>query len=453
MADPGTTSAASPASSAVLSILQTRGPAPFVHGGTDWTLDLGQVQAGRITTSVDFGVLNAGGAGADALAVTSEVSGDAAFRVFGPPNYDRIEPSTGRGSTVVTLDAALPGRHEQTITLHPVAIAADGTRTPLPDETLRISMDVVGDLGGAGTIPTGAFSASLSVADPARYLASTPVLLGGEHFARIENLGSWGIGTSLGFAPSAGQVATYGPNYLLAVFQQVQADLTAGGDGVDEVAVVGGKGGALSLGAGDQSVTWSFASDGPGAGNTATIATGAGADRITLTAVGLDGLDDQLAPGSTLPYNIYPFSPPRGSSTYDGFASAAVVRPGAGEDSVDIRGKVAVTIELAPGDGQDTATGFVSGTGHILLHGVDPGAVSVTAAAQGGQAGTLVVYGAGDSIFLAGVSALGAGDILYDDPLPPDTGGTGTGEPSPVDWNAIAAQVLANHEATGRWFL
>ena len=26
-------------------------------------------------------------------------------------------------------------------------------------------------------------------------------------------------------------------------------------------------------------------------------------------------------------------------------------------------------------------------------------------------------------------------------------------QPSPLDWNAVAAQVLANYEATGQWFL
>jgi len=207
-------------------------------------------------------------------------------------------------------------------------------------------------------------------------------------------------------------------------------------------------------------VVWSFASNGTGAGNTATIATGAGDDSVTLTAVGLDrgvpggNLADQVTPSSVLPYAVFPFSLPKDGSTYDGFASAAVVRPGTGNDGIDIHGKVAATIAVAPGDGQDSVTGFVSGTSHLQLEGVDPATVSATATTQGGQAGTLVSYGAADSVFLSGVTALGDGDIIYTDTSPASgSGNDGSGtDGGSVDWNALAAQVLANLAATGQWF-
>ena len=54
----------------------------------------------------------------------------------------------------------------------------------------------------------------------------------------------------------------------------------------------------------------------------------------------------------------------------------------------------------------------------------------------------------------AGVAALGDGDITYAGQPPGSgsgSGGLGTDGGS-VDWNAIAAQVLANHAATGQWF-
>ncbi len=202
MADQGTSSTGAAA------IFQTSGPG-LVHTGHDWVLDLGDVQAGRIVGSLRFGVSNPAPPGSGALSVTSDQSGDGAFRVFGAPAYDNIGPGSGRGETVVTIDAALPGPHTQTIVVHPVNVAADGARSPLPDETVRVSMNVVGDLGGSGAIPAGAFSASLSQADAERYLATTPVALGGEHFARIENLGSWNANGVLGFAPSAGEAASY----------------------------------------------------------------------------------------------------------------------------------------------------------------------------------------------------------------------------------------------------
>ncbi|GAA0608222.1 hypothetical protein GCM10009416_51270 [Craurococcus roseus] len=417
---------------AVPALFGTTGPA-LVRNGDDWTLDFGDVQAGQILSSVRFGVQNAARApDAHSLSVTSEQFGDAAFRVFGAPIYDDIGPGTGRGETVITVDTAFPGDHTQTIVLHPVDVAADGTRTPLPDQTARVSMSAVGDLGGAGAIPFDAFSASLEDAGRDQYLATTPVLLDGEHFARIANLGSWSTGGDLSFAPSAEQAASYGPDYLFATFQQVRADLSGAGAGVRQALVVGGKGGALDTGAGGQAVAWSFASEGAGDGNTAAIDTGAGNDSILVTAVGLDGLDDRLAPGSVLPYAIYPGSVPRGGSTYEGAFSSAVVRPGQGEDAITIQGEAAVTVLLGQGDGDDTVSGFVSGASRIQISGVDPAATSVAAAIQGGKAGTLLTYGAaGDSVFLPGVGALNDGDVAYVDVPRPGPGGGGT-PPTPA---------------------
>lgn len=400
--------------SAVPALYGTIGPA-LVQSGNDWTLDLGDVRAGQIVGSVRFGVQNAARApDAHSLSVTSDQSGDAAFRVFGAPAYDNIGPSTGRGETVITADAAFSGPHTRTIVLHPVDVAADGTRTPLPDQTVRVSVNVAGDLDGAGAIPLDAFSASLEDAGRGRYLATTPVLLGDGHLARIANLGSWSTGGDLSFAPSAEQAASYGSGYLFATFQQVRADLSAAGAGARQALVVGGKGGELDTGDGDQSVVWSFASGGAGDGNAASIDTGAGNDAILVTAVGLDGLDDQLAPGSVLPYAIYPGSVPRGGSTYDGSFSSAFVHPGQGDDAVTIQGKAAVTVLVGQGDGHDTVSGFVSGASHIQISGVDPAATTVAAATQGGQAGTLLTYStAGDTLFLVGVSALNDGDVIY----------------------------------------
>lgn len=427
MADQGTTSTGAPA---VAAIYQTSGPG-LVHNGHDWVLDLGDVQAGQIVASLNFGVLNQAPPGSGALSVTSEQAGDGAFRVFGAPAYEGIAPGSGRGGTVVTIDAASPGRHAEAIVVHPVDVAADGTRTPLPDETVRVSMNVVGTTTDAGAIPPGAFSAGLSDAGRGQYLATTPVLLGGEHFARIANLGSWSAGGDLSFAPSAEQAASYGPDYVFATFQQVRADLSAAGAGARQALVVGGKGGELDLGAGGQSVVWSFASDGPGDGNAAAINTGAGNDAVLVTAVGLDGLDDQLAPASTLPYAIYPGSVPRGGSVYDGSFSSAVVRPGGGDDAVSIQGKAVVTVLLGQGDGHDTVSGFVSGAGRIQISGVDPAATIAVAANQGGQAGVLLTYGsAGDSVFLAGVGALNGGDVVHTDvPQQPAPGGGGGAAP------------------------
>ena len=436
MADQGTASTGSPA---VPTILQTSGPS-LLHSGHDWLLDLGSVQAGQVVGTFHFGVMNQPqGPNGDALAVTSDASADAAFRVFGAPAYDGIAPGSGRGDTAVTIDASVPGQHTETIVLHPVDIAADGTRSALPDETVRIQLNVVGGIGDAGTIPAGAFASNLAHPGADQDLATTPVTLGGEHFARIENLGSWSAGADLSFAPSADAAAAYGPDYVFAVFQQVHADLTAPGAGVHDVDVVGGKGGELALGAGEQSVVWSFASSGAGDGNTATIDTGGGNDSILVTAVGLNGLDDQLAPTSTLPYAIYPGGNMRGPSVYDGSFSIAVVHPGTGDDTVTIQGKEAVTLALGQGDGHDIVSGFVSGTSHIQISGVDPASATTAATTVGGQSGLLLTYGtAGDSVFLAGVGALNGGDVIYVDvPQPAPAGGsTATAPTTPAQASA-----------------
>jgi len=441
MADQGVGTAGS---TAVPQILQTGGPG-LVRSGQDWVLDLGDVQAGQILGALRFGVTNSAPAGSDALSVTSDRSGaDAAFRVFGAPAYDGIAPSTGRGGTVVTLDAALPGPHADAVVLHPVSVAADGTRTALPDAAVRVSMNVVGTTGDAGAIPLGGFSAALASANP-QLLATTPVLLGGEHYARIQNLGSWSGGGDLFFAPSAAEAASYGPGYLFAVFQQVRADLSAAGAGAREALVVGGKGGELDFGDGAQSVVWSFASGGAGDGNTAAIDTGAGNDAVLVTAVGLNALDDQLAPASTLPYAIYPGSPPRGSSAYDGAFSSAVVDPGAGDDAVTIQGQAAVTVALEQGDGRDVVSGFVAGASRIQISRADPSATTVAAANQGGQDGVLITYGAaGDSVFLAGVGALNEGDVSYVDvPQPQPQPAPGSVIPAPPQPPLVQARTAA----------
>ncbi len=398
---------ASQDTSATLAVMQTGGPAGLVRTGNDWRLELGDVEAGTILATLRFGVLNqASDANAHALGVTSDVFGDEAYRVFTPPAYEGIRPNSGRGGTEITIDASSPGQHVQTITLHPVDIAPDGTRTPLPDQTITVVMNVIGSMDDVGTIPVGGFTAGMAAGlDPTQYVISTPVSLGGEHVARIQNLSGWSVGESLVFAPSAAEVASYGGKYVLATFQQVRADLAAAGAGVARLDVVGGKGGQLATGEGDQAVTWSFASNGAGEDNTAAVATGAGRDSILLTAVGLNGLDDQLAPVSTLPYAIYPFSFPRGPASYDGWASRAVVEAGRGDDSIAIQGRVTTTISLREFDGADIVQGFAAGRDRLQFRDVDPATVSLSTV-EGPGGGTLVSYGsAGDSILLAGVAA------------------------------------------------
>ncbi|TPG44270.1 hypothetical protein EAH89_27525 [Roseomonas nepalensis] len=66
-------------------------------------------------------------------------------------------------------------------------------------------------------------------------------------------------------------------------------------------------------------------------------------------------------------------------------------------------------------DGHDTINGFVPGEDHILLRGIPAASVWINPAhSPTGVAGLEVTYGTnGDSIFLPGLTALRAGDIVF----------------------------------------
>lgn len=420
----------------------TFGPA-FLPSDDPWRFDLGEVAAGTPLPSLQLGLRNASEEGHTLSVSFGLLPEDPAFRLFlDPSNFTGIGPDTGRGAIVVLFDAAAPpGRHEATLTLQ---LWDETAGTALPDITLTLAETVVGTLA-AGTIPERAYTitgypAAFTAEAHARQVASTPLLLDGAAFARIAFLGSWSSSGDLRFAPTEEEVRDWGPNYLLATFQGLQADLTEGGVEVRRVSAVGIGAGALATGEGGQEVLWSFADAGH-----AAIATGAGDDAVTVTATGLDGTEDALP--SLLPYAVYPHSLPRGGPVYDGEGASATVEAGPGNDRIALGSMARTTLLLRPGDGEDLVVGFRPGTDAIVFHGIDPAAVR--AEALDGGAGLRFRYGAAgeDSITLQGVAALRPGDLSYAEvpeaPAPAP----------PTDWNALAAQAMANFAATGRWFV
>jgi Ca2+-binding RTX toxin-like protein len=95
-----------------------------------------------------------------------------------------------------------------------------------------------------------------------------------------------------------------------------------------------------------------------------------------------------------------------GNDIIEGKAGADVLTGGAGADSFLFRA----------GDGADRITDFASGTDRILFKGIDPTTLKAFKAIEGGVSGLKLTYGSGaDSIFLAGVSALKAGDLVFSD--------------------------------------
>jgi Ca2+-binding RTX toxin-like protein len=99
-----------------------------------------------------------------------------------------------------------------------------------------------------------------------------------------------------------------------------------------------------------------------------------------------------------------------GDDILNGKAGADVLTGGAGAD----------TFRFARGDGADRITDFTPGSDRILFKGIDPATLKASLATIGGATGTQITYGSGDSVFLAGVTALKAGDLVFADvPAPP----------------------------------
>ena len=324
-----------------LALSQVSGPAGLRAEGQDWVLDLGQVEAGSLLRTLGLVVLNDAAPPADALTVRFEVEAGPETRFFVPDAFTGIGPRSGRGEIDAVLTATTPGLHEARLILHPEQVAADGSVTPLPDRVVLIREEVVGTLSAA-TIAADAFTTTR----PEEMVLTAPVRLDGVDFARIQNLGSWTGSGTLDVTPHRAD----GDAWLLATFQTVHADFTGTGQG-KTVEVVGAGGGSLVLAHGDTAL-WSFAGD--NAGGVAEITTH-GQATLRLTAVGADALDDRIAANSLLPYNIYPFSNPRGGSFYDGHLSTASVELGGRGNTVTAEAMVNLTV--TGGAGQNHVVG------------------------------------------------------------------------------------------------
>jgi Ca2+-binding RTX toxin-like protein len=101
-----------------------------------------------------------------------------------------------------------------------------------------------------------------------------------------------------------------------------------------------------------------------------------------------------------------------GVDTLTGTAGGDIIEGGAGSDTLS-GGAGRDSFLFARGHGADRITDFQSGTDRLVLDGVDPATLNASLATIGGSLGTQITYGAGDSIFLAGVTSLRAGDLAF----------------------------------------
>ena len=129
-----------------------------------------------------------------------------------------------------------------------------------------------------------------------------------------------------------------------------------------------------------------------------------------------------------------------GPDTLVGAAGADTIQGGAGEDDLHgnggndrmagglgadglTLGAGADTVVFSKGDGQDWVVDFAVGTDKLELHGFAAAQVTTRAATYWGMNGLDVLLPNGEKLFLQGVSALGASDlVLKDVPATPTTG-------------------------------
>jgi Ca2+-binding RTX toxin-like protein len=99
------------------------------------------------------------------------------------------------------------------------------------------------------------------------------------------------------------------------------------------------------------------------------------------------------------------------ANTLVGGAGADILQGGAGDD-VLTGGAGADTFIFARGHGADRITDFHSGVDRLLFQGIDAASLRASATTVDGVAGTTITHGTG-SIFLAGVTSLQQGDLVF----------------------------------------
>ena len=252
--------------------------------------------------------------------------------------------------------------------------------------------------------------------------------------------GAWNNTPAVLMAPAAWNPA-FASKLAFDNFVQANIDLHAAGTQALDVMLVSAKRGAVTLGDGNDHLTWVAHSNGAGAAlNTTTIKTGAGDDVVKVTAAGLSSLADYDRFDNGSLYN----------ASYDGRHSIADVTFGAGKDSVTVEGMAKLVLHAGSGaatavggggndlfdagtgtgnftggagkdifafnahDGHAVIQDFTAGVDKLKFTGLTSADISTKAATEGGVSGLLVTYDtAGDSVFLAHVTKLAAADMMF----------------------------------------
>ena len=101
-----------------------------------------------------------------------------------------------------------------------------------------------------------------------------------------------------------------------------------------------------------------------------------------------------------------------GSDDLQGLAGNDRLEGGRGHDGLTL-GAGTDTVVFARGDGNDWVVDFAAGTDRIELSGITAGEVTRSTQTYWGMSGLELGFGGGDVIFLQGVAALGANDLVF----------------------------------------
>ncbi len=384
-----------------------------------------------------------------------------ATRTSGQEDTVTVKGNWGAGSHKVTvnfLNDAWGGSAATDRNLQVNSITFNGT--PLADGDADLNRNGPVDFGFAKAATAPAAAAPVVTPAPAPEAPATPAApeqfgtpgvwgragdvwfgnadFGGLSYKTYGGKPDWGDLSTAQISPTTWS-ATDATRIAVDNFVTANLDLRAAGSRSVDVMAVSAKNGAITLGGGNDKVTWVAHSEAAGADNTMVIRTGAGNDTVVITAAGISPLAD---------YDRYD----NGSlyqPNYDGARSTAVVYTEGGNDTVTTAGKVALvlnagsgfvtatggggndvfnagsgggiftggagrdTFVFGNGDGDVVIRDFTAGTDKLQFLGLTAADVTATSASRDGVSGVLVTYDDDGSVFLAKAAALAVSDMLF----------------------------------------
>ncbi|MFC7693482.1 hypothetical protein ACFQY5_32040 [Paeniroseomonas aquatica] len=239
--------------------------------GTGWTV-LGSNGAKLDATAASL-------TGADTLLLTFGAAVPAGGTLHYGHGYGRLEAAdgSGRGHAVYDNEGL------------PVWTAAQGVA--VGGAAVAPAAALVSPAAPAATgHPPALFGSAATGWDHAAQVWTGTQDFGGASYQTFGSTAPWGSLGGVHLAP-----ASWNPGWSTHLafdnLPNAAIDLHAAGSLPLDVLLVSTRGGAVTLGAGSDTLTWVAQSDAPGAGNTLVVQAGAGNDVIHATAAGLSGLD------------------------------------------------------------------------------------------------------------------------------------------------------------------